>query len=415
MGFILHALKLHSFQALQASNPLISQFLLNLMIRKVIVYSSLFPSHSRPTNGLFVAELVKALSSTIQVSVISPVIVPKSLKGSWKEPRKYYFSENVEVKAPLSFNFPNLLKSTDGYLMAACTRRAFKKSLDANTSLVHAHFAYPDAVAAWILASEWNLPLVVTVHGSDINILAEHPPRRRRILKMLKNADSIVCVSKDLVNKVVKLGVPGACVQHIPNGVDTVKFFPGNKESNRKRLGLGHMKKLLLTVGHIVPIKGYERLIKALSHMNPDIGLVLVGDGHERNKLERLVKSLGLEERVSFAGIVKHDDLTPYYQAADFLVISSYSEGWPTVIFEALACGVPVIANDVGGIPEVLKSPEHGLIMKDNDHQTIADSVSTAYQRNWNQHAAVSFAEKHSWDEIAKQYLKVYEHIISGK
>lgn len=383
------------------------------MVRKIITYSSLFPSRSRPVNGLFVAELVKSLASRLHISVVAPVIVHRNLKESWKGQCSYYFADRVKVRAPLSFNFPKILKSTDGYLMAACTRRAFKKSVNENTDLVHAHFAYPDAVAAWILASEWNLPLVVTVHGSDINILAKHPHRRSQILKMLKNADAIVCVSKDLVNKVVKLGVPEVCVHHIPNGVDTTKFYPDNKKSDRKNFGLGHIKKLLLTVGNLIPIKGYDQLIIALSQMNPDIGLVLVGYGHERNKLEKLVKSLGLEERVYFAGVVRHEDLAQYYRAADFLVISSYSEGWPTVIFESLACGVPIIANGVGGIPEVLSSPEFGLIMSDNDPRTIANAILSAYERDWHRQAAVSFAMEHSWDDIAKQYLKVYKKVTS--
>jgi hypothetical protein len=171
------------------------------MVRKIITYSSLFPSRSRPVNGLFVAELVKSLTSSIQVSVIAPVIAHRNLKESWYGQRKYYFSDIIKVKAPVSLNFPKILKSTDGYLMAACTRRAFKKSVDENTDLVHAHFAYPDAVAAGILAAEVRLPLVVTVHGSDINVLAMDLNRSTQILKTLQRANAVIAVASDLKRK----------------------------------------------------------------------------------------------------------------------------------------------------------------------------------------------------------------------
>jgi glycosyltransferase involved in cell wall biosynthesis len=383
------------------------------MVRKIITYSTLFPSRSRPINGLFVAELVKSLASSIQVSVIAPVIAHQNLKESWYGQRKYYFSDTIEVKAPFSLNFPKILKSTDGYLMAACTRQAFKKSVDENTDLVHAHFAYPDAVAAGILAAEVRLPLVVTVHGSDINVLAKDLNRRHQILKTLQSANAVITVASDLKRKVIELGVSEEFVYHVPNGVDISKFCPGNKVSARKKLGLDHYKRLLLTVGNLVPVKAFDRLIIALSHLEPDIGLLLVGEGHERARLERLAQTLSLEERVQFAGAVKHDELSVYYQAADFLVISSHSEGWPTVIYEALACGTPIIANGVGGIPEALSSSELGLLMRDNDYRTIVQAISTAYERDWKREAAVSIAKQHSWDEIARQYLAIYEKVSS--
>ena len=383
------------------------------MVRKIIIYTSIFPSRVRPLHGLYVAGLVKSLASSIHVSVITPVPVHKNIKENLKGPRRYYFSDTIEVKAPLSFNIPKIFKSTDGYLMAACTRQAFKNSVDAGTDLVHAHFAYPDAVAAGILAAEVRLPLVVTVHGSDINVLAKDLNRRHQILKTLQRANAVIAVASDLKRKVIELGVSEEFVYHVPNGVDISKFCLGNKVSARKKLGLDHYKRLLLTVGNLVPVKAFDRLIIALSHLEPDIGLLLVGEGHERAKLERLAQTLGIKERVQFAGAVKHDELSVYYQSADFLVISSHSEGWPTVIFEALACGTPIIANGVGGIPEALSSSELGLLMRDNDYRTIVQAISTAYERDWKREAAVSIAKQHSWDEIAKQYLAIYEKVSS--
>ena len=362
------------------------------MVRNVIIYSSLFPSKVRPINGLFVAELVRSLASILNVSVITPVLANMSFKEIWKGQRSYYFTDRVEVKAPLCFNFPRILKSTDGYLMATCTRRVFRKCLDENIDLVHAHFAYPDAVAAKILSAEYGLPLIVTVHGSDINVLLKSRSRRYQIIKMLQEASAVVAVADDLVKKIIELGVSEEQIFHIPNGVDITRFRPGDKISARKAIGIDPNRRLLLGVGHLVTVKAFDRLVMAITNLDPDIDLILVGDGRERVALKRLVQSLQLERRVKFAGPVEHNDLPLYYHAADFLVISSHSEGWPTVIFESLACGVPVIANGVGGIPEVLSSPELGMVMNENNPLTIANVITSAYERNWDRQTAVSFA-----------------------
>jgi teichuronic acid biosynthesis glycosyltransferase TuaC len=103
--------------------------------------------------------------------------------------------------------------------------------------------------------------------------------------------------------------------------------------------------------------------------------------------------------------------LAAYYRAADFLIICSHSEGWPTVIFEALACGVPVIAHSVGGIPEALSSPEIGLLTKNNSSPTLVAAIASAYARNWDQGKAIAMAARNTWEEIARQYLKIYTEV----
>jgi glycosyltransferase involved in cell wall biosynthesis len=378
---------------------------------KVILFSSLFPNPRNPLSGMFVSELTNALSMISDVSVLAPVIAHRHLTAIWGIPRKYCLSERVRVWAPIVINFPKILKSTDGALMAACSSSAFEQAKGGHADLVHAHFAYPDGVAAWKLARRHHLPLIVTIHGSDINVLAKDAGRRKQIVEMLNGAAAIVCVARDLLEKVVAMGIAPDRVYHIPNGVDTRIFTPGDKQAHRNQLGLNHHKRLLLTVGNLIPVKGYDRMIQALMDIDPSIGLVMVGEGPERSRLGKHVRRLGLGERVHFAGSVPHSELAAYYRAADFLVISSHSEGWPTVIFEALACGLPVIANRVGGIPEVLCSSDIGLLVESNDSPTIAAAIASSYKMEWDGRKAVSFAEKNTWNNIAEKYLKIYEHV----
>lgn len=385
------------------------------MDKKILVYSSLFPSRFQPGSGLFVGELVHALSENMSIKVVKPIPVLKNLKVNLLEPRIQWFRNRNEVRVSLFFNFPGILKATDGHLMALSTRKPFNRSAGHDTSLVHAHFAYPDAAAALMLCRRLNLPLVVTVHGSDINVLAQDTKRKEIIAKTLKKADAVICVSNDLVKKVVQFGVPEQQVCHVPNGVDTKKFRRADKLKSRQILGIDHFKKIILTVGNLIPIKAYDRLVKALPLMDPEIILVMAGQGHSRRFLEKLANELGVENRVYFAGAIGHKDLFRFYSAADFLVISSHSEGWPTIIFEAFACGLPVLANRVGGIAEALSSQGLGLLMDDNDPRTIAQTVSKAYAGKWNEEELMETAGKNSWRSIALRYEKIYEKVLQRK
>jgi glycosyltransferase involved in cell wall biosynthesis len=382
------------------------------MLSRVLFYSSLFPSPSRPIQGLFVAGLAKALAASVQVRVVQPVIAHLNPREIWGGRRRYLYDRTIPVEAPLCFNVPHFLKGTDAGLMALGSRGAFHRAFEGRAELVHAHFAYPDGVAAAMLARRDGLPLVVTVHGSDINVLAHSPARRQQIQRVLQGTCAVVAVAKDLVHKVVDLGVPPDRVHHIPNGVDLAKFFPGNKAEARARLSLPVTGRIVLAVGGLVPVKAYDRLIRAFSYLEPGTSLMLVGDGPEREALARLVHKLGLVDRVSLVGAVLHDSLVHYYCAADLLAISSHSEGWPTVIHESLACGTPIVANPVGGIPEALATPGVGLLTSGNGEEEMAKGIKEALSTHWNAVVLEAVARAHSWQDVAKQYLGVYEGVL---
>ena len=161
-----------------------------------------------------------------------------------------------------------------------------------------------------------------------------------------------------------------------------------------------------------MPVKAYDRLVGALALLEPDTSLVLAGDGPEREALGRLARDLGVAERFRFAGAVPHGDLCDYYRAADVLAISSHSEGWPTVIHEALACGTPVVASPVGGIPEALAAPGVGLLTAGNREEEMAEGIRRALAMTWDRAALEEAARVHSWQEIARRYIAVYEGVL---
>ncbi len=379
---------------------------------QVVFFSSLFPSKHNPTHGIFVSELYRAVALRRKVMVIAPQNGLRLL-FSLRKPVRQADEAAGDVLRPVCLTVPKIMKGLDARLVAMCSKRAFDLALAGGARLIHAHYAYPDAAAAMILAKRSNLPCIVTVHGSDINVLAQCPMRGKRIAETLRAAEIVTAVSRALAIKVQELGVPAARIRHIPNGVDLEKFSPAPREEARQLLGLPTGRRIILAVGRLEPVKGYDLLLQALPLLQGDVDLVFAGDGSQRKGLERLAGALGIAGCVHFAGTVPHERLAVYYRAADVLAISSHSEGWPTIIFEAMACGLPVVASAVGGIPEILVQPCSGILLKDNAPQTLAAGLQEGLSRRWDTDALVAYAREHDWHRIAERYESLYEQALA--
>lgn len=377
----------------------------------IAVFSTLYPSAAAPVHGIFVRELAAAMATRVPLRVIAPLNALRhpslAMRGSVSAASS---DSGLPVDRPPFATFPRIFKQLDAPLMAAFSERTFRRAVTNGVRLIHAHYAYPDAAAARLLCRKYGIPYIVTLHGSDINVIAQDPRCLPRILDTLREARAVVAVSGELARKTSRL--MGGCrpIHHIPNGVDIRRFSPENRESARKRLGISHAR-VLLTVGRLDPVKAYDQLISALRLLPEDIGLVMAGDGPERSYLERFAAETGTAGRVRFAGAVAHDRLRDYYQAADLTVISSHREGWPTIIFESLACGTPVAAHAVGGIPEILSDPDVGFLFTDNSPDTIARSLTEALNRAWKPDLAIGLARRHTWDAIAGRYLDLLHHL----
>ena len=372
----------------------------------VLFYSSLYPGKWNPAHGLFVYELRRAMRAITDV----PVVVPENgLRKIFSPSPPFAFEGEGEtsVLRQKFWTIPKAAKAFDGTLMALWTRSTFGKALEFRPWVVHAHYAFPEAVAAAELAEEAGLPLVVTAHGSDINELAECIRRRERIVNALMRADAVVAVSGHLYRKICDMGIPSHKVFHIPNGVSLELFSVRKKLEARKELALPTEGPLLVAVGRLEPVKGYDRLLKAVAKL-PSVTLAFAGDGSLRKTLEAQATELGIAERVVFMGMLPHVTLAACYQAADLMVMSSHSEGWPTVAYEAMACGTPVVAPPVGGIPEIVHSSQLGLIAASNSPEDLQVAIAEALTMQWDPDVLRAEAEQNSWDAIARRYVDIY-------
>jgi len=217
--------------------------------------------------------------------------------------------------------------------------------------LIHAHHTWSAGYVAAKLKDVHNLPFVVTGHGYDIYLLPfKDYEWREKIRYVLNSASHIITVSNSNLHCIQRLDVKTP-VTVIPNGFRSDMFFPRNTIECRNILNLPKNKKIILTVGNLVPVKGQRYFIESIYHLikqRSDIQCIIIGAGKLHNALIRQIHSMGLENIVKLVGPKPHDEIPLWMNACDLFILPSLNEGNPTVIFEALGCGKPIVGTKVG-------------------------------------------------------------------
>lgn len=285
-------------------------------------------------------------------------------------------------------------------LLYLAARRSLRNLMSQGLAfdLIDAHYFYPDGVAAALLARAFNKPFVVTARGSDLTQHAKNQFERSQILWAARSATAIVTVSQSLKTELENLGIGKDKIAVLRNGVDTTVFRQLGRDKTRADLGL--TRYALLSVGALIPRKGHEIAIEALSHL-PDCELLIAGSGLLREKLQNCATQFGVASRVRFLGQIAHSDLPNLYNAADAFVLMSSREGWANVILESLACGTPVIATDVGGSGEVIRSPAAGRLLSERSPQALAREIQSLRAHPPERTATRKYAEAFGWGPVA--------------
>jgi peptidoglycan/xylan/chitin deacetylase (PgdA/CDA1 family)/glycosyltransferase involved in cell wall biosynthesis len=337
---------------------------------KVLFLSNVFPNPYQPTKGIFNLRLVRALARDHAIEVISPV----SWWDEWRavrrgctalDPARTASIEGIDATYPRYLYPPGILRRFYGWFMKWSIRTALEGGCQGRPDIVLAYWAHPDGEAAVYAARRMGVPAVVMVGGSDILLLARRGARRRCIENVMQLADAVITTGQDLRNRVIEMGVGPDKVHVAYRGVDTSVFAAGDKQEARRRLSVPLDLPVLLWVGRMVPVKGLEVLLAACSILHARgvlFRVYLVGDGAQRQALEKATVKLGLTEKVSFVGTLPADRLPDWYRAADLTVLPSHSEGVPNVLRESAACGTPFVASRVGDIPDLAEEGVDHLI-----------------------------------------------------
>ncbi|MDH4275399.1 MAG: glycosyltransferase, partial [Gammaproteobacteria bacterium] len=284
--------------------------------------------------------------------------------------------------------------------------------------VIHAHCAYPDGVGVAWAASILRLPFVITAHGSDINVYARKKLIGGQVANALRAAAAVIGVSKPLIEKMQGLTrLPFNRFNEIPcAGFDPLVFIPREREYARKYLTMPIAGRVLLFVGNLVPIKGIPIILEAWALLKKDKiitdddRVVLVGIGTQREMLTKQAIIKDIAASTLFIGGQMHERIPYWLNAANALVLASYNEGTPNVIIEALACGIPVIATAVGGVPYLLEGTGLPLVHP-GDAQALADAIQKAFSQPWDARALQARVQDYTWSALAEKNVELLRDV----
>jgi glycosyltransferase involved in cell wall biosynthesis len=383
---------------------------------RVLVLSSVYPTAAMPLRGLFVRERTRHLAASCEVQVVAPI--PWFPGNRWLRGVSRASATPLEqpdgfpVFHPRFLSVPRYAKSADGLLyflslapFVARLRRRFA------FELIDAHFAYPDGFAATLLARLFRVPVSVTLRGTEVPF-SRSRLRRAQIRFVLRRAERVLTVSDSLARLARDLGAPAARVRVIPNGIDRARFQPGPRDEARRQLGLSPDRRIIVSVGGLTERKGHHRVLAAMQALvgdRPDLLLAIVGGGSSEGDvgpaLRRQISALELDRHVLLAGPQPPERVPLWLQAADVFCLATANEGRPNAVLEALACGLPVVTTDVGGIAEVVRPGIDGLVVPFGDHLALTRALGEALDRSWDRDVICAHGSGRTWERAAQEVL----------
>jgi len=378
---------------------------------RVLFVSREFPSEKEPHQATFNSQQVQALSRICEVMVVSPRPWFPFLRRRPYRPLlplcEREFRNGLEVVYPKFLNIPLVGRRLQVGLLAFALGRVLRIIRGRfRFDVVYANPLLPDALAAAVAVRRWGIPVVGAALGTDVNRNIRSGGGRRRLREVLRHLDAVVAVSQDLAGKLDSLSA-SAPATVIYDGVDRSRFFPREKSACRKALGLPDRGKLILFAGNLLAAKGVGVLLDALDRVECDgLTAVFVGDGPMERDVQRSAHLTG-RCTVVCPGPRPHDEIPVWMGACDLLCLPSFSEGVPNVVLEAMACGRPVVASRVGGIPEVVREGVTGILVPPGDSAMVASAIEEALGAKWDERTISSCAERFSWDENGRMLATI--------
>lgn len=385
---------------------------------RILTLSTLFPAETRPNFGVFVERQTAALAAVrdFAVTVINPVGVapwPLNLARHQAPLLRLAYQEQwcgLEVFRPRFTALP-VVGGRVNPAMIARSILPLAKQLHAETpfDLIDAEFFYPDGPAAMRLSDALGIPFTVKARGADIHYWGKKPGCARQILEAAHKAAGLLAVSGALKADMVAMGMNAEKILIHYTGLDQSRFIPRDRATEKVRLGI--TGPLILSVGALIPRKSQDLIIAALPAL-PEATLMLVGHGESERDFRALADRLGVAKRVRFMGSVPHDELPALFAAADVMALVSLSEGLANAWVEALACGTPIVASDVGGIRELVKSPDAGRIVE-RKPEAIATAIDDILNNAPSREAVAASVSAFSWDENARQLSEFFRRVVA--
>lgn len=394
---------------------------------KVLVITNLAPISSNLNSGIFIVRRLQEYKKfNVEFDAVSlffedsdsVLLIKKLLKKSPIQSKPVEKYENIQFKVVSIYKQLNSLlkeklfgddyyKTSEKY--AVEIEKMFKIE---DYDLIHAHGMYgvPAGLIASILSEKYIKPFVVSLHGSDINIVMSK--RSKIYVKVLEKASANIFVSNALLEKAKSYGYSGKNAVVIPNGYDEEIFKSLDKESVRKELGIckeGY--KYIGFVGNLVPIKRADKLgeiFNLIAKVYPNTYFIVVGDGPLREEIKKETEGLN----IIFTGRLPQQEVAKWMNALDVMVLPSRNEGWPCVVLEAQACGTCVVGSSNGGIPEAIGFPEYVVQEGENFEERFAKKVVEILEHGYDASKLIERSKEFTWKNIVAKEIEIYKNII---
>lgn len=295
------------------------------------------------------------------------------------------------------------------------------------TELIHVHWVLPNGPVAALAAAWRQVPFVVSLHGSDMYVAQKNELFRRVARWVFRRASAVTVCSPNLQLAATKVGTP-----HKPTlilwGADPQRFMPQPKNQDwLHKLGIEKNDLIVIALGRLVHKKGFDILLRAWMEIfaeQYEARLVIGGEGPLLQPLKDLAKEVGIADRVIFAERIPWNQVPEFFSIGDLFVLPSAQDeqgnidGLPTVLLEAMSCGLPVIASEIAGIPEVITHGYNGHLVPPSDAKALANTIANLLQNSatrerLSQAARQSVVESFNWDCVAKTFSQIFDDTLA--
>lgn len=316
----------------------------------------------------------------------------------------------VEVNQYAVFKYPPY----DLTLASKIAEVAARENLD----IIHAHYALPHAVCAYLAKQmlKRDIGIVTTLHGTDITVLGYDPSLKDLIRFAIEASDRVTAVSTALAGETYDLIKPDKKIETIYNFIDERVYLKKNTESIKEKHGILPDEKVVIHVSNFRKVKRVKDVIRVFRNIaaNTKAKLLLVGDGPEKCVAWQLVEKYGLQDQVLLLG--NQDRVEELYSISDLKLLLSEKESFGLVLLEAMACGVPCIGTNIGGIPEVIKDQVSGFLVEVGDIQAASEKALAVLEdkqlsKRLTDHALKMVETSFSSQRIVSQYERIYDEL----
>ena len=396
---------------------------------RIAVITRYFPSSAEPWQGRSAYQILRLLSREADVHVFfpnanyPPLLKPPSRLYDRLDPS--YCVPDVKVSYHDYPAFPFISRPFNGWMAAQALLPHIRKF---SPDIIHSFFLYPEGYAALKIGKALGIPVVAKGIGSDINRICGDDAAAPRVSflsgsfsamhtrNLVRNVDYLFTVSDDLRRKAITLGAHPERTLAILNGCDLSVFHPRNRAEARLKLGIDPTSQAIVYIGRMDVKKGLRELVEAavsLRPQRPNLHVYLIGVGPDKPLIESAIQANNADGYIHALPGCAFDDVALWMAAADLVTLPSYMEGCPNVVLEALASGRPVVATNVGGIPEIL-SDECGRLVPPRDAGVLAQALASVLEKSWDA-KAISAHGSRSWETVADELLKVFETLVSAR